>query len=397
LICTGAPSWCHAIQVRTDPASLVELTSRVVEMPHSKVLIVSSSPTFVYANQCFETCFKIHHSLEQHLQNSDRIVRPGDPRGPLKRSRLWLACAAAILVGLVGLKAARSSRTHSDRPGNDGLLLKNLALLQPKQLLAKVGDVELRSEDLREALQTEFHGQMSHAGLSPEDLAVRVGQALDMLVQDELLAQAARQDGLKTNLKGSAGRKDLAQQLLSQHVAKLSPVDDAALRDFYKNHGEKFVIAQRVEVQELFLALQSPDRQSKDKSYVLGQELADRIRKGEPLESLAAQFSPGSERLRALAHEFRSGPTEPEDERKVLELKPGEVVGPFRIEGGYSVFQGVRQVRSGRIPFYEAREKIKVYLEGRKAEEARKRLVADLQQRNPIHRFAPGQVLAAAH
>jgi hypothetical protein len=218
---------------------------------------------------------------------------------------------------------------------------------------------------------------------------------LDVLIQDELLAQAGRQQGLKTNLKGSVGRKDLAHQLLSQHVAKLSPVDDAALRDFYKNHGEKFVIAQRVEVRELFLPLQSGHgKKTKDKSYVLGRELADRIRKGEPLESLALQYSPESERARAQAYEFRSGPTEPEDERKVLEVKPGEVVGPFRIEGGYSVFQGVRRVRSGRIPFYEARNKIKTYLESRKAEEARKQLVADLQQLNPIQRFTPGQTLA---
>ena len=80
-------------------------------------------------------------------------------------------------------------------------------------------------------------------------------------MKDELLAQVARRHGLKTNLKDSAGRKDLAQQLLTQQVAKLPPFDDAALRDFYKNHGEKFVIAQKVEVREIFLPLQGrPDK-----------------------------------------------------------------------------------------------------------------------------------------
>lgn len=291
-------------------------------------------------------------------------------------------------------------RTPSDRPGDDGLLLKNLALLQPKQLLAKVGDVELRSEDLREALQTEFHGQTSHAGLSPEDLAVRVGQALDALVQDELLAQAGRQQGLKTNLKGSAGRKDLACQYLTQNLSKVPPVDEAALRNFYKNHGEKFTTPPSVQIRELFLPLQSPrDKRStiKDKAYVLGQELAGRIRKGESWESLAAQHVPKEQRDRAQVHEFRGAPMETEDERKVLTLTPGEVVGPVRIEGGYSVFQGVAQVRSGRIPFYEAREKIKTYLEARRVEEARQQLVANLQRQRPVQRFAPDKTLAAVH
>ena len=310
---------------------------------------------------------------------------------------MLFACSAAILIGLVVLYGARYHRAPSNASDSNPVL-DNLALLEPNKLLAKVGNVELRSEDLRAALQADFHGDLSHAGLSQEDLASKVGGALDTMIDDELLAQAGRLQGLKTKLQGSAGRNDLAAQLLVQHLEKLPPVDEAVLRNFYKNHGEKFVIAERVEVRELFLPLQGrPDKRSKDKSYVLGQELADRIRKGEELGSLTAQYSPESERVRARVHEFRSGPTELQDERKVLKLKPGEVVGPFRIEGGYSVFQGVRQIRSGRIPFYEARDKIKTYLESKKVHEARKQLVADLQQLTPIQRFAPGQTVVTGH
>jgi hypothetical protein len=298
------------------------------------------------------------------------------------------------------LNATRSSRTPSNSVNDPALSLKNLALLEPKRLLAKVGDVELRSEDLREVLQSEFHGQISHAGLSPEDLGLKVGRALDALVQDELLAQAARQDGFKTNLKGSAGRKDLANQYVAQNLSKAPPVGEVDLRNFYKNHGEKFIISARVQARELFLPLQSPGdkrNKTKDKAYLLGQELAERIRKGESWESLAAQHVPEDQRERAQAHEFRGAPMEAEDEKKVLALRPGEVVGPLRIEGGYSVFQGVTLLRSGRIPFYEAREKIKTYLEARRVEEVRQRLVANLQRQKPVQRFAPDKALAAVH
>jgi parvulin-like peptidyl-prolyl isomerase len=88
---------------------------------------------------------------------------------------------------------------------------------------------------------------------------------------------------------------------------------------------------------------------------------------------------------------------ESEDERKVLALKPGEVIGPLRIEGGYSVFQGVAKVRSGRIPFYEARETIKTYLEARRVEEARQQMVANLEGKKHVQRFAPDKTLAAVH
>lgn len=315
----------------------------------------------------------------------------------MKRSWLWLACGAAILAGLVALNAARF-RAPSNGPGDNALLLKNLVLLEPKRTLAKVGEVELRGEDLREALQLDFHGQTSHSGLSPEDLAVRVGEALDTLVQDELLAQAGRQEGLKTNLKGNAGRTDLARQYLAQSLSKEPPLDEVQMRNFYKNHGEKFITPPSVKARELFLPLHSPTSkhaQTKDKSYVLSQQLADRIRKGESLELLAAQNVPEEYRDRAQVREFRGGPMEVEDERRVLALKPGEVVGPLRVEGGYSLFQGVELVRSGRIPFYESKEKIRAHLEGLRVEEARKRLVTDLQQRRPIQRFAPVQTAAA--
>src|SRR5262245_64249429 len=97
---------------------------------------------------------------------------------------------------------------------------------------------------------------MSHASLSPQDLASQIGRALDTLIEDELLAQAARRQGLKTGLTGNSGRQDLARQYLERRVAKLPPLTDADLRMFYKNHGEKFTIPPSAQVRELFLPLQ---------------------------------------------------------------------------------------------------------------------------------------------
>jgi hypothetical protein len=87
--------------------------------------------------------------------------------------------------------------------GDPALSLKNLALLEPKRLLAKVADVELRSEDLRESLQTEFQGQMSHAGLS-RGFGFESWPGSGWLVQDELLAQrpAGRIENEPERLRG---------------------------------------------------------------------------------------------------------------------------------------------------------------------------------------------------
>jgi hypothetical protein len=83
------------------------------------------------------------------------------------------------------------------------------------------------------------------------------------------------------------------------------------------------------------------------------------------------------------------------DEQRVLALRSEEVVGPLRVEGGYSIFQGIARVRSRLMPFYQAREKIKVYLEGRKEEDLRRNLVSQLHRQISVQRFGPDTVLAA--
>jgi hypothetical protein len=323
----------------------------------------------------------------------------------LNRRRLWLVFLAAVLAGSVFF----SGRSRNSGPGSvvqqddtSNPDLTNLHLLEPHRLLASVGEVELRSEDLREVLQKQFQGRVSHAGLSPENLASQIGRALDTLIENELLAQAGRRQGLKTTLTGNSGREQLARQYLQQRVAMLPPLSDADLRAFYKSHGEKFTIPLRAQVRELFLPLQrngiNPPKShnpAKDRAYLLGEQLAARIRNGESLETLAQQYVPEPYRKRAQVQRFDGAVMSSEDEQKVLALRPGEAVGPLRVEGGYSVFQGIAQIRSGMIPFYEAKEKIRSFLAARKLDEARKQLVAELQQQTRIQRFGAEPAVAS--
>ena len=325
---------------------------------------------------------------------------------PLNRSRLWLVFLAAGLAGAVFLLIVRSNNGGLGNATTQGKASKanltNLGLLEPHQLLASVGEVELRSEDLRDVLQKQFQGRVSHAGLSPQDLASQIGRALDTLIEDELLAQAGKRQGLKTTLTGNSGREQLARQYLQQRVAKHPPLSDADLRAFYKSHGEKFTIPPGAQVRELFLPLQgagiNPPKShnpAKDRAYLLGEQLAARIRNGESLETLAQQYVPEPYRKRAQVQRFDGAVMSSEDEQKVLALRPGEAVGPLRVEGGYSVFQGITQIRSGMITFYEAKEKIRSFLAARKLDEARKQLVAELQQQTRIQRFGVDKALAS--
>ena len=276
--------------------------------------------------------------------------------------------------------------------------LAHLALWRPNQLLAKVGAVELRSEDLGEIFENKFQGGVSHAGLSAQDIAHKAGQAIDELIEDELLAQAARGRGLKTDLTGNAARCELARKYLELNAATLPDISDLEIRSFYKNHREKFNIPPGARVRELFLPLQGTAAEQhksrpkvNDESYLLGERLAARIRNGESLEPLAKQHVPEVYRERAQVREFRGAVMNPEDESNILALRSSEVVGPLRVEGGYSIFQVVAQIRSGMLPFHNAKEKIRAFLASRRIQETRKQLIAQLRQKNPVQRFESGR------
>src|SRR5262245_38249382 len=272
----------------------------------------------------------------------------------------------------------------------------SLAFLGPNKLLATVGGVNLRSEDLLEVLQKEFHGPVSHTGLSTQDIAAKAGVALDGLIEDELLAEGARRRGMKTDLAGSAGRQDLASRYLA--LTKIPEPSDADLRNFYKNHGEKFYVPAVAQVRELFLPLQEGESEAnhgrvkaKGPTYSLGEQLVARIRAGDSIEALAKQHVPEPYRDRAQVHQFEGSVMSPEGESQVLALRPGGVAGPIRVEGGYAVFQCVSQTRNGRIPFYEAQEKIRKFLVAKRFEDTRKQIVAELGQRISVQRFTTNE------
>lgn len=315
-----------------------------------------------------------------------------------KKSRILVACLVIGLTFAATLLLIRS-RSRSQPPTLERAKpnLAYLSLLNSDQLLAKVEAIELRSQDLKDFLQLDFHGQLLHGSMSSEDLSLRIASGLDQLIEAELLAQEAKKRGMKTSFEGAQARRDLSDQYFKSELAKLSAVSDPEVRSFYKNHGEKFLIPGGVQVRELFVPHQDgPDKKEKrKKTFAVAEGLAARIRNGESLEALGKEHVPPAFLDRTKGYLFKGAVMDAADEQKVLALRPGEILGPVRVEGGYSVFQGIAQVRARLIPFYQAQDKIRVYLEARREEELRKRLVGQLKQQISVQRFGPDTVLAA--
>jgi hypothetical protein len=323
----------------------------------------------------------------------------------LSQRRILLVLSLFTLVAIASIVAYRY-RTLADRvssrnsPTEADIAL--LSVLRSEQVLAKVGDVSIRGTDVRDALQTEFHGQQRHASLSRQDLALKISTALEGVLEDELLSQEARLRGFTSAFTGSQARKDLANQLFNTESAKLPPVTDQDMRTFYKNHGEKFYIPPGTNVKELFLPANSLAeektirKEAIEKAMVLVKDLAGRIRNGERIEDLAKVHTPEAFQDRAKGFLFKGGMVDAKDEQAILHLRPGEVYGPVRVEGGVSVFQGISQERARFIPFFLAQEKIRTFLEFVRKQELRIMLVERAKQRVVVQRFNPDPTAVAS-
>jgi hypothetical protein len=311
----------------------------------------------------------------------------------LKRSYLTillvLVVLGAMLAVAVTLRRGGERSSIADLKNHPESHPTFLSTLRSDQPVAKVGSIELNSNELKDFLLLEYQGQMTQAALSRSDVVEKVTLALDRLIEEELLAQAATKLGMRSSFEGIEKRHDLALKFVEGQLAKEQPVTDAQLRDFYKNHAEKFYIPSGVQLRELFIPLtgEKSKKGDVDSARDLAADLTRRIEGGESLEDLAKKHVPEAYRDRAQVHLYKGGVTDIAEDKRVLSLKPGSVIGPFRCEGGFSVFQSVSLERSRLITFREAKPKIQIFLEKRRAEELRKKLVAGLRQQVPTERY----------
>ncbi|MFN8007820.1 MAG: hypothetical protein U0V70_12485 [Terriglobia bacterium] len=294
---------------------------------------------------------------------------------------------------------------HRSRPGSLADIKSHpelspsfLSALKHNQPIAMVGATELKTNELRDYLLLTYQGQMTQAVLPKSEQLERISTGLDRLIDEELLAQAALKAGLKSSQKGIEEKRDLAQKYLESQLAKEPKIDDAQLRDFYKNHGEKFFIPGGVQLREFFIPYTGKKGKTgkADSALDLAGDLARRLAQGEQTDALIAEFIPEAYRGRAEIHLYKGSTIQPADDQKVLRLGSKEVAGPFRNEGGYSVFLAVSSERNRFIPFSEAKGKIQSFLETRRLELLRQKIVDQLRHQVPIQRYEIDQLVSAS-
>ncbi|MEK6776810.1 MAG: peptidylprolyl isomerase [bacterium] len=254
---------------------------------------------------------------------------------------------------------------------------------------AGITEAQLQSEMNRLMPQTFFH-----QGVDEEKKNVLRQEALKNLIEKELKYQEAVRLGLEVKKKvlkkelnkviasypsqkafderlkaGHFTRDDVIQEIRRNKLVELVyqnevvekvQVTEEQARVFYEKNKEKFV--QPVQFHLMDILLKVPPLADDFEKKTLrdkGEAIVKKMHEGLTFDDAVAQYSEGPDKEKGGDMGFmHKGRLAPEIEKAVMELKPGEIAGPFETFKGFYIFRLEAILPERLSPFAEVQEKL---------------------------------------
>ena len=228
---------------------------------------------------------------------------------------------------------------------------------------------ELDGQALSYAAYEEFMQRNSVAGAGVLGSDV-LSSLLDQFLDEQLLVRLA---GDRLGLARDIDALSAAQALLA---AASQELDEAAVASYYRQHQPRFDLPARIHLRQLLftdrvVADRIRDLWSRGVSYrAIEEELAD-----EPAAHVGEEGQFSREQLPPVFAEALFG------------LAAGEVSEVMPVEYGFHVFQVVRHLSAGVVPFAEVSERLREDLVTRRREEILVELAAEARERYNVRVF----------
>jgi parvulin-like peptidyl-prolyl isomerase len=165
----------------------------------------------------------------------------------------------------------------------------------------------------------------------------------------------------------------------------LQRIGHADLVEYYEKHPEEFKVVDSVDWQDMFIATALHASREEAQNFAL--VLANRIRQGEDFARLATQYDNGDSALRnSEGQGHKPGEIGPKEAEPILfRMQDGEVGPLVEMPAGFHIIRLVKRQRAGMKPFDEAVQKqIKEKLRGEVFERETKRIVNELKRKAVI-------------
>jgi parvulin-like peptidyl-prolyl isomerase len=140
----------------------------------------------------------------------------------------------------------------------------------------------------------------------------------------------------------------LIEKVISRVSQVTSPIDEKAIRQYYKKHREEFVVAEQVRVRQIVV------KDRKDAESILR-----KLKRGDLFDELARRYSLGPEAEEGGdLGSFGRGEM-PEEFDVVFSLQEGEISDIVQSPYGYHIFQVVTKGGRSELDFAQVKEQIR--------------------------------------
>ena len=257
-------------------------------------------------------------------------------------------------------------------------------------------------------------------------------QALDSLIEMELLTQEAKKAGVTVKPEESAQRyeqfkknfpkpedfalflknmdmteeklrKDTERELvvntlMEKWFVTLPPVTDAELEKYYKDNPQQFQQKERVKASHILVKVEegaSAETKAAAKKKIEGVQA--KLKAGGDFAALAKENSdcPSKERGGDLGF-FGKGQMVPEFETAAFALKPGELSGVVETKFGYHIIKGTEHQQPGVTALADVKDRLKSFLENGKKREFLQKKLDEVKKGAKIERLLPAAAPSAA-
>jgi len=283
-----------------------------------------------------------------------------------------------------------------------------------RKVILRVNGYPVFSDELDAAVDRLLPAAVFHGGVSPEQRERYREEGMELLINRELLYQAAVREDLDVKalvdsemkrIETSYGSQDafrkdldrmhldlrefrtrvskdiLAEVYAEREIRGKVHYSEKDLKAYYEDNKEMFRRPPAINLWHIILKVEPnaslQERQEKQQEAGVVAELA---REGVDFEMLARKYSEDDYRVlggkRGLVHE---GMLAPKLESAAFGLSEGEIAGPIETIYGYHILKAGKREEGQLLPFEQVREKIRETLEARKMEELKAQVLSRLK------------------
>jgi len=298
-------------------------------------------------------------------------------------------------------------------------------LPDPDTMVARVNGAEIQAREIFELAHMNRRRLLASGQPLDEDAERELLRlSLDLLIDNELLAEDARSKGIRVDpetlatalqkfrdeagtgdaldrtlsemgvteeeFREELGRNLLVQQYTAELAGEAATTEEEALV-YYRDNPEMFQVGEQTRVQQILVRSSSQDPEEKRKSNRARiDEAHERAMKGEDFGELAKEFSQTTNAAKGGdVGFFPRGVMVPAFEEMAFELPVGEISPVFETPYGFNIIKVTERREPRPTPFEEVKVSLMLELNRQRGAESVSKYVAGLRDKAKIEILTP--------